>query len=223
MTTRAPPRGGGTRDPRSAGLAPTQRDRKVGSILAAARALFLDHGFDTVSMDMVARQAPVSKATLYAHFASKEELFTAVVVDEAERMTDEIGRIVTDRSDIAAVLKRVAEKFVDIFLSEQAMFLQRAVIGVVPRFPSIGAAIFESGPKALTEHLAAFLGEAHRASKLHVPNPTLAAKQFLSLVRGDLDITRLLLPAAVPSRAELETQIEAGIDLFLHFYAPSET
>ena len=103
------------------------------------------------------------------------------------------------------------------------MFLQRAVIGVVPRFPSIGAAIFESGPKALTEHLAAFLGEAHRASKLHVPNPTLAAKQFLSLVRGDLDITRLLLPAAVPSRAELETQIEAGIDLFLRFYAPSET
>ena len=223
MATHSSSGDGRTQGDQSARLVPTQRDRKAGSIIAAARGLFLDHGFDTVSMDMVARQAPVSKATLYAHFAGKEELFTAVVVNEAKRMTDEIERIVTDRSDIAAVLKRVAEKFVDVFLSEHAMFLQRAVIGVVPRFPSIGAAIFDSGPKVLTERLAAFLGEAHQVGRLRVPNPTLAATQFLSLVRGDLDIRRLLVPAMPLSRAELEVQIEAGIDLLLHFYAPSGT
>ncbi|WP_432212105.1 TetR/AcrR family transcriptional regulator C-terminal domain-containing protein [Bosea vestrisii] len=46
------------------------------------------------------------------------------------------------------------------------LFLSRAVIGVAPRFPSIGAAIFESNPKVLPKHLAVFLGEAHQASRL---------------------------------------------------------
>lgn len=199
-----------------------RRNRKAASILAAARELFLDHGFDAVSMDMVARQAPVSKATLYAHFASKEDLFTAVVVDEAKRVTDEVWRIAPGSNDVAAVLRHVAEKFVDIFLSEHAMFLQRAVIGVVPRFPSIGAAIFESGPRVLTGRLAQFLAQAHDRGLLNVPNPTLAATQFLSVVRGDLDIRGLLLPAAPPGHAEIEAQIEAGIELFLRFYAVPE-
>lgn len=46
------------------------------------------------------------------------------------------------------------------------------------------------------------------------------ARQFLSVVRGDLDIRRLLLPLARPSRSELEALTEAGIDLTVHFYAP---
>jgi len=214
--------GGDAAESQGGDAVPIHRNRKTVAILAAARELFLDHGFDAVSMDMIARQAPVSKATLYAHFASKEELFTAFVVDEANQVMDEVWRIVPDSNDVATVLRGVAAKFVDIFLSEQTMFLQRAVIGVVPRFPSIGAAIFDTGPKALTERLAKFLAEAHERGLLNVPNPMLAATQFLSVVRGDLDIRGLLLPAAPPSRAEIEVQIEAGIDLFLHFYRHRE-
>lgn len=205
---------------RSESSAPDWPNRKAHSILAAALELFVNHGFDAVSMDMIARQAPVSKATLYAHFASKEELFSAVIVNEANRLIEEVWRIAPDSDDVEAVLRRVAERFVDIFLSEQTMLLQRAVIGVVRRFPSIGVAIFESGPKVLTERLAKFLVEAHERGLLNISNPTLAATQFLSLVRGDLDIRGLVLRVAQPNRIEVDAQIEAGIDLFLHFYAP---
>jgi TetR/AcrR family transcriptional repressor of mexJK operon len=221
MTARAP-LDDRIRETREAGAVPVQRGRKAGSILAAARKLFLDHGFDAVAMDMVAQQAPVSKATLYAHFSSKEELFTAVVVDEAHRVLAEVWRVAPERADIGDMLRHIAQKFVDIFLMGDAMSLHRAVIGVVPRFPAIGAAIFESGPKALTGRLAEFLAEAHRQGRLDIPNPPLAANQFLSLVRGDLDIRGLLLPATPPGRAEIEAQVDAGIDLFLRFYAPSD-
>ncbi|MFC2254763.1 TetR/AcrR family transcriptional regulator [Labrys portucalensis] len=204
------------------GRASTQRDRKIASILAAARELFLDHGFDTITMDMVARQAQVSKATLYAHFASKEELFTAVMVDEANLISAEIWQIAPERGDVRDVLRHVAQKFVEIFLSERAMFLRRAIVGAVPRFPSIGEAMFNAGPKAMTERLAKFLTEAHQKGLLDVRNPVLAANQFLSTVRGDLDIRGLLLPETHPSRQEIDVQIETGIDLFLHFYASAE-
>lgn len=199
---------------------PDRRNPKVASILAAARELFVDQGFDAVTMDVVSRQANVSKATLYAHFASKEALFTAVMVDEAQRVADEIWRLTLDKDDVAHVLRLVAENFVDIFLTEHAMLLLRTVVGVVPRLPSVGAAIFESGPKEIKERLTQFLNEAHEKGQLNVPDPALAATQFLSLVRGDFDIRGMLLPSSPPSRAEVDAQIEAGIDLFLGRYSP---
>lgn len=220
MTAHAPP-DNQIREIREAGPVPVQRGRKGDAILAAARRLFLDHGFDAVSMDMVAQQAPVSKATLYAHFTNKEELFTAVVVDQANRIFVEVWRIAPDSDDISDLLRHIAEKFVDIFLTGDAMSLHRAVVAVVPRFPAIGVTIFESGPQMLTTRLAELLAQAHRKGRLNIPNPQLAAIQFLSLVRGNLDIRGLLLPATSPDRAEVEAQIDAGIDLFLQVYAPS--
>lgn len=48
---------------------------KRGAILRAAAELFPRQGFDKTSMDSIAECAMVSKATVYAHFASKEVLF----------------------------------------------------------------------------------------------------------------------------------------------------
>jgi TetR/AcrR family transcriptional repressor of mexJK operon len=200
---------------------PDRSNRKVALILAAASELFIEHGFDAVSMDMVAGAATVSKATLYAHFTSKEDLFTAVMVDEANRISDEIWRIPPDNDEVADVLRHVAKNFVDIVLTERAMLLLRAIVSVVPKLPSIGVAIFESGPKAMTERLAQFLVRAHERGQLNVPNPALAATQFLAIVSGDLDIRGLLLPANPPRRSDVDAQIEAGIELFLNFYAPA--
>ena len=52
---------------------------KAESILAGAKRAFLTGGFGAVSMDTVAREAGVSKSTVYAYFAGKEELFGAVI------------------------------------------------------------------------------------------------------------------------------------------------
>src|SRR5262245_3207960 len=55
---------------------------KAESILGAAKRTFLASGFGAVSMDTIAREAGVSKATVYAHFSGKEELFGAVIERE---------------------------------------------------------------------------------------------------------------------------------------------
>jgi AcrR family transcriptional regulator len=51
---------------------------KQDAVLDAAARLFLRHGFRKSSMDEIAREAGVSKPTLYAYFADKETLFAAV-------------------------------------------------------------------------------------------------------------------------------------------------
>lgn len=53
--------------------------RKRNAVLDAAQASFLELGYAQTRMDLVAERAGVSKATVYAHFASKEDLFSAVI------------------------------------------------------------------------------------------------------------------------------------------------
>src|ERR1700680_614848 len=48
-------------------------------ILKAAAGLFAGHGFHETSMSEVAREAQVSKALIFWHFKTKEELFLAVL------------------------------------------------------------------------------------------------------------------------------------------------
>lgn len=59
-------------------------------ILAAAEALFAEHGFEAVSMNAIAERAGVSKANIFHHFTSKRELYLAVLHsacrDGAERL-----------------------------------------------------------------------------------------------------------------------------------------
>ena len=51
-------------------------------ILEHARALFLERGYVDVSMREIAEAANLRKASIYHHFADKEALFTAIVMEE---------------------------------------------------------------------------------------------------------------------------------------------
>jgi AcrR family transcriptional regulator len=55
-------------------------------VLDAALGLFASDGYDAVSMQAIADAAGVSKPVIYACFAGKEELFTALVRREDQRM-----------------------------------------------------------------------------------------------------------------------------------------
>ena len=61
------------------------RDR----ILASAYELFSHHGVRAVGVDEVIRRAQVAKATLYRHFASKDELVLAFLQQREQRWTRE--------------------------------------------------------------------------------------------------------------------------------------
>jgi AcrR family transcriptional regulator len=63
-------------------------------ILRAAETLFLTHGFSRITMDELAGELGMSKKTLYAHFAGKEDLFRAV----ADRFVGEL------RADLTAIV-----------------------------------------------------------------------------------------------------------------------
>src|SRR5438067_11724014 len=99
-----------------------QREAMVGeaeAVLAAAEGAFLVHGFRAVSMDAIAREAGVSKATVYAHFANKEELFGAVIARLSERRFHGFSAEALDPGDIEPSLLTIATLFLDLVLSPE--------------------------------------------------------------------------------------------------------
>src|ERR1041384_4556299 len=87
---------------------------KAGAILAAAERAFLAAGFGAVTMDAIVRQAGVSKATVYAHFHGKEELFGAVIAHVSERRFHGFSVDALDPVDIEASLTTIAARFLDL-------------------------------------------------------------------------------------------------------------
>ena len=59
-------------------------------VIRSAEELFKKLGFRAVTMELVAREANVAKATLYSHFKNKDELYLAVCARMARILRDSV-------------------------------------------------------------------------------------------------------------------------------------
>jgi TetR/AcrR family transcriptional repressor of mexJK operon len=195
--------------------APTE---KAESILTAAQHMFLASGFGAVSMDAIAREAGASKATLYAYFSSKEELFGAVVAREGERYFRGFSARELDPGDVETSLTEIAQRFLQLVLSPDAIAVNRITIAEAVRFPQLGEVFWRSGPERTRTQIEAFLGRAHEAGTLSVADPKLAAEQFIALMRGDWHLRQLLRLDAPPKPSELREAAGAAVATFLRAF-----
>jgi AcrR family transcriptional regulator len=61
------------------------------AILAAAMAVFAEHGYAGTSLDQVAQGAGISKALIYEHFPSKKELHASLVEAEIAELLERLA------------------------------------------------------------------------------------------------------------------------------------
>ncbi|QJP16688.1 TetR/AcrR family transcriptional regulator [Starkeya sp. ORNL1] len=203
----------------AAGLAawPDRTNPKVRQLLEAAHALFLDQPYDTVSTDAIVKEAKVSKATLYAYFPSKEALFAALVSDKCGQTAQAIWESASASDDVEEVLRTIAQNFMAMFATGDALAFYRSIIAQVPRFPELGRIFYESGPKVLQERIESFLRDASERGDMAIPDPKLAAMQFLQLISVDVPLIGLLgLEPLTKQRADIA--IESGVALFMAGY-----
>ena len=63
-------------------------DAKRQHILNAAKAVFMEFGLDAVSMREIAKRAGYTAGAIYSYFASKEDIYAALLIDSLERLND---------------------------------------------------------------------------------------------------------------------------------------
>src|SRR3546814_7737742 len=86
---------------------------------------------------MIQREAGVSKSTVYAHYANKEALFTAVIEAECASFTNTVHGIEFRPGKLRETLTMLAKAYLDIVLSPGGLALFRVVIAEGQRFPRL--------------------------------------------------------------------------------------
>lgn len=163
-----------------------KRGRKFDQVIEGARTVFLRDGFEGASVDDIAAEAGVSKATLYSYFPDKRVLFIEVAKGECQRQADEAEALVALTAPPQIVLPVAARRIVDFFLTEFGRSTFRICVAEAERFPELGQEFYATGPGLLNERISAYLTGAVERGELVIEDIPLAASQFAELCKADI-------------------------------------
>jgi len=190
------------------------------AILEAAAHCFLREGFDGASMEAIAREAGVSKITLYSHFQDKEGLFRAMVQDKcAEFAPSEAFAGLTD-SDPREVLMRIAAGVLRLITEPDVVAMHRLVVSGAARNPTAARLLYESGPQPMLSRVAALLCAWDERGVLAVPDAQRAAGHLFAMLKGPSYDCLVLNLEPPPSKDAVACHIGDCVDVFLRAYAP---
>lgn len=199
-----------------------KRGRKFDEVLQGARRIFLRDGYDGASVDDIAREANVSKATLYSYFSDKRLLFLEVTRAEIGAITDRAMTDIDRTAPPEQVLRQAAEAIIGFYMSVVGQGIFRLCISEGERFPELAQAFYEAGPMATQAALCDYFAEAEARCELRIDDLELAADQFVELCRADLQMRLLMRVPPLPDRTEIERVADGAIEMFIARYGTKD-
>lgn len=165
-------------------------DARRALILDAARSAFFEHGLDGASIREIAKRAGYTPGAIYSYFASKEEVYAALLGESLERLNAQVqAGLHPDRGDGAGQLRAAANAFFAFYRDN-------------PRDLDLGFYLFQGlQPRGLTPEL----NEALNRRLRDALQPTYEALIGLGMSPGD----------ALPETTALFAQI-VGVLLLSH-------
>ena len=187
-------------------------------IVEGARAVFLAQGFDAASMADIAREASVSKGTLYVYFKNKEELFAEIVKLECASHAEGAFQLDPNDHDVERVLTQLGINFVGFLCTMEKAASLRIVIAIAERKPEIGKVFYETGPAFGIARLRSYLEAQVKAGILTIEDCGIVASQFLDSCQSTLFKPVLFKFGAPPSADEVRRVVTIAVRAFLAAY-----
>lgn len=201
---------------------PVTRGRKFLQVIQGARAIFLRDGFEGATVDDIAREAGVSKATLYSYFPDKRVMFMEVFRAELSRETADAAALVKLDMPVEQILPFVVQIISAHLTSEFGVRMYRISLSEAERFPSLAREYYESGPLLLRRQLIQYLEHCVARGELQIGDMELAADQLICLAGAAVHERALFLGDAAVDQTQLH-QVNAGaVRMFLACYATPE-
>ncbi len=180
------------------------RQTRQREILLAASEAFAALGYDLANMQLIAEAAGMTKATLYAHFGNKAELFRAVIEHCLEELPEPAlaapvaGNLRTQLNQIAQALLRQAGHPASLTLTR-----------LLARSNWVPPKRWRQRHRPYRSYLEKALSQCTRCN-----DPAQAATQFLLLTAGSLDPANAM-------QAD-QSRVAAAVELFVKAYAELE-
>ncbi len=189
---------------------------KRSAILNAAGSEFLSSGYEGTSVDRIAENAGVSKATVYSHFPSKEELFQAVIKSKVESY--EFDEDTHAPADLKEGLCYIAMRFFELLTDPDVVSMHRVVVGESARHCDMAELFFKNGPEKTEKTLAAYLKHHVEQSNLNIEDTREAANQFFLMVAGNLLLRGMMNIPFKMSKKEFTRHAAKTADQFISLY-----
>ncbi|MEW5683767.1 MAG: TetR/AcrR family transcriptional regulator [Pseudomonadota bacterium] len=185
-------------------------------MLDAALRLFAENGFAGTSMRMLARETGLRESSFYNHFASKDELYQAVIgqwgpMEFVQRLKSEEYRALSDQP--AAFFRLCGKHLADRWMDPR----DRLFMALINTEGSGGPAqkrYYDALFREEIELLADYCAQFKAAHGLFAPDPKETARMFvagLTLIRREL----LMTSTAEPSRAAVDAAVSAYIENYI--------
>src|SRR5450631_4341860 len=199
----------------------SKSDSKRQAILENAYQLFRAQGFDGTSMADITSQVGGSKATLYSHFPSKEELFVECMMAALENyMSDTLKHLDASRSDPEAALRNFGTSVLNFICSSEQVAVRRLMIAEASR--SGTGKLFFDKITALRSKISSFLDACMASGTLRRDDPDLAADHLGALLEAEvLEPLLLHVREAAPDEKETALAARRAVAAFLRAYAPA--
>jgi AcrR family transcriptional regulator len=197
-----------------------RQDRREAIIAVAARS-FLEQGYAGTTMSGIAATLGGSKGTLWSYFASKEELFAAVIDHATTAYRVHLSEILDDPSgDLLLTIRRFCTSIVNKVTSPEAIALYRLVVAEADRVPEMGRIFYDRAPRQTHMLLAAFLKGAMDRGQLRHEEPLQTAQLLTSLCLAGSQQKLLMGLIETASPEQIDADVNRATDVFMRAYAP---
>ena len=185
--------------------------RLTTSILTAAEAAFLKHGFSKTSVTGIAAAAGTSKQTIYARFGSKERLFIAVSdALLSDRFSPPAPRGLSLRDSLIAVAIQALEAMLD----PKMVMMTAIIMGEAKRFPELARLADNDASFPGRDMMRVLIADAVDSGELACRDPRRAMLMLQDLVLSSPLRVATLGGIGLDRRAQHEWATDA-VDLFL--------
>ncbi len=198
---------------------PVTRGRKFLQVLEGARTIFLRDGFEGAAVDDIAREAGVSKATLYSYFPDKRIMFMEVFRNELAREAADASALIEVDLPVEQVLPFIVQIVSAHIISDFGLRIYRVSVGEAERFPSLAEEYYESGPVLLRQQLINYLAKCIQRGELQVADLELAADQLIQLASTTIQDRALFLGPQSIDKEMLRRVNRSAVDMFLACYS----
>ncbi|WP_168074493.1 TetR/AcrR family transcriptional regulator [Caulobacter sp. SSI4214] len=187
------------------------------AILEAAKSVFLERGYGSASMAEVSARVGGSKQTLYSYFASKEDLFVAVMIEKGATQVQPLFDILHENDNLAEAIHDFVLAFLRFITTDEVVAFRRIVYAEGAK-SDLGKLFYENGPKRGWTRMAEDFEQAMDAGRMRRADPWTAVYQLHALCEAG-PVQRLLEGSGGPiDEATLLAVADAATDTFIRAY-----
>jgi len=199
--------------PRRGGRLTEDRRREIVALVAP---LFIERGYEQVSIDDIVERIGGSKRTLYEHFGGKAGLFEIVISEYCASVQRDLFAAVDQNASLEKQLTAIGKHFLCMILHRRILELHRLMVSMGRNFPSVASLFYQLGPISAYGLVAGWIERQQKAGKLGPGNPTLLAELFLDMLTGQHQLALLTSSLGSPSPEGIERTVKAAARLFLN-------